>query len=724
MSHPQAAEHLLPYQEFSSASRSNRGHDTMNASQETIPEKLTSQPTDVTTYAPGPPLGEHPVRAARRFYFSTIFLIFVPATITAYFWLTWMYLVYHDRENPAKFNRWDGSLVFYSWFLIGVFGLDWSRYGLVRAEAAMLQSAYWKASNTADLLLHGDKSWSSPGGWLRYCKMFFLRRKRGGENVSRSGAHDRLWLLLAFLSILAFVALPLSGLSLETSDGWLYCRDAPKMIGRLWKDFNKRQPGNSYGYYDAATSGWAIGARPDLPGLGILYTPEYVDRSDFQSSFGSVPNKFPLTGEGFPEMFVAHQAETPVWGKVFGMRVGYNCSAVKDVSELSILSKKASMFPSSSCDIAPCLSTAPDEAIYYHAPKIATNIWGYGELGVRRARQYPVKTGLYSGNEPTSFAPEDLAKPDGADIIEYILWQVKLNDMYPDEIPLAGVSFNATIGTEGIRGLGHPVIENANGTFSLNETFFQLRTSSTNRTLTNYVEKDSLYNDASLPPVHTARSVTPPIGFRCRSISVLGEATVDPRKSTFSSFEQSPPPPTNSEGNTPRFGHIAWNVLLKGGYLGLFTSTNSPPRIAISNSYFYRNFVTPDMMQRSILQAYAMDALELMYDSNYGFQQAWENPNVTSARKGKVLTVGPVPPAFPAALFMAWAIGCVVLGLYYGFRKRSTDAMDGYSFVRIGVEVADQVRDNKDFWAADRYGDSKTLRNLPGGVGDFRVQRG
>ncbi|KAM7210981.1 hypothetical protein V8F06_013637 [Rhypophila decipiens] len=719
MSHPQVAEHLLPYQDYSSAGRSNPGHDTMNnTSQETIPEKLTSQPTDITTYAPGPPLSEHPVRAARRFYFSAIFLIFVPATITAYFWLTWMYLVYHERDDPAKFNRWDGSLVFYSWFLIGVFGLDWSRYGLVRAEAAMLQSAYWKASNTADLLLHGDKSWSSPGGWLRYCKMFFLRRKRGGEKVSRPGAHDRLWLLLAFLSILAFVALPLSGLSLETSDGWLYCRDVPKMIGRLWENFNERQPGDSYGYYDAATSGWAIGARPELPGLGILYTPQYLDRSDFESSFGSVPNRFPLTGEGFPEMFVAPQAETPVWGKVFGMRVGYNCSEVHDVSELTILNKKASMFPNPSCGIGACLDDFHEGRIYYHGPKtqITANIWGYGELGV-------LGNGLYNGSEPSSFAPEDIARPEGADIIEYVLWQVKLNDTYPNQIP-AGVSFNGTIGTEGIRGLGHPVIEHANGTFSLNETFFQLKDSSTNQTLTNYVERNSLYNNVGLPSLQIARSLAPPIGFRCRSISTLGEAAVDPRKSTFSSFEQSPPPPVIDETNTPRFGHIARSVLVKGGYFGLFTSTNSPPRIAISNSYFYRNFVTPDMMKRSILQAYAIDALELMYDSNYGFQQAWENPNVTSARKGKVLTVGPVPPAFPAALFMAWAIGCVVLGLYYGFRKRSTDAMDGYSFVRIGVEVADQVRDNKDFWAADRYGDSKTLRNLPGGVGDFREQRG
>ncbi|KAK4206542.1 hypothetical protein QBC37DRAFT_434773 [Rhypophila decipiens] len=720
MSNPQVAEHLLPYQDYSSASRANRGHDTMNPSQETIPEKLTSQPTDITLYAPG---SEHPVRAARRFYFSAIFLIFVPATITAYFWLTWMYLVYHERDDPAKFNRWDGSLVFYSWFLIGVFGLDWSRYGLVRAEAAMLQSAYWKATNTADLLLHGDKSWSSPGGWLRYCKMFFLRRKREGENVSRPGTHDRLWLLLAFLSILAFVALPLSGLSLETSDGWLYCRDAPKMIGRLWEDFNNRQPGASYGYYDAATSGWAIGARPELPGLGILYTPQYLDRSDFESSFGSVPNRFPATGEGVPEMFVAPQAETPVWGKTFGMRVGYNCSEVHDVSELTILNKKASMFPIPGCGVGACLDAYQDEQIYYHAPKtqITANIWGYGELGVQKVKEQG--NGLYNGSEPSSFAPDDIARPEGADILEYVLWQVKLKDTYENEIP-AGVSFNSTIGTEGIRGLGHPVIEHANGTFSLNETFFQLKDSSTNQTLTNYVEKDSLYNNVDLPPLHAARSLAPPIGFRCRSISTLGEATVDPRKSTFSSFEQSPPPPINAEGNTPRFGHIAGSVLVKGGYFGLFTSSNAPPRIAVSNSYFWRNFVTADMLKHSILQAYAMDALELMYDSNYGFQQAWENPNVTSARKGKVLTVGPVPPAFPAALFMAWAIGCVVLGLYYGFRKRSTDAMDGYSFVRIGVEVADQVRDNKDFWAADRYGDSKTLRNLPGGVGDFREQRG
>ncbi|KAM7214556.1 UbiA prenyltransferase family domain containing protein [Rhypophila decipiens] len=710
------AEHLLPYQDYSSESRPNRGPDTMNTSQETIPEKLTSQPTDVTAYAPGPstPLeaSEHPIRSAQRFYFSAIFLVFVPATIAAYFWLTWMYLVYPDRDDPAKFNRWDGSLVFYSWFLIGVFGLDWSRYGLVRAEAAMLRSSYWKASNTEDLLLHGDKSWSSPGGWLRYVKLLFSRsRKRGGEKGSRARVHDKLSLLLALLSILAFVALPLSGLSLETSDGFLYSKDAPMMICRTRELFNERQPGSSTGYYDGPTSAWEIGARPELPGLGILYTPEYLARKDFEESFAEVPNKFPLAGEGTARL---RSSDLGTW-RPFSSKCCSPPAFQKACPRRAFRLVARQTSPGSLYD-------SQDEGIFYHAPKtgLSFNVWGYGELGVQRVQQQ-FGNGLYNGSEPSSFAPDDIARPEGADFFEYVLWQVQLKTSYANELP-AGVSFNTTMGTEGIRGLGHPVIQNSNGTFSLNQTFFQLRASRTNKTLTTYVGE----NDSHIlgVPLNIAVSLAPPIGFRCRSVSVLGEASVNPRKSTFTSFEKSPPPPPNNEGRTLRFGNIAWTTLLKGGYYGLFTSTNSPPRLAVSNSYFYRSFVTPDMMQRSILQAYAMDALELMYDSNYGFRQAWENSNVTSARKGKVLTVGPVPPVFPAALFMAWAVGCVVLGVYYGFRKRSTDAMDGYSFVRIGVEVADRVRDDRDFWVAGRFQDSssKTLRNLPGRIGDFRGQ--
>jgi hypothetical protein len=47
-----------------------------------------------------------------------------------------------------------------------------------------------------------------------------------------------------------------------------------------------------------------------------------------------------------------------------------------------------------------------------------------------------------------------------------------------------------------------------------------------------------------------------------------------------------------------------------------------------------------------------MDALQLMYDGVYSFEDAYSNPNMTSSRPGKVVEQGVVPPAVPAVLFV------------------------------------------------------------------------
>ncbi|KAM7197508.1 hypothetical protein V8F20_006653 [Naviculisporaceae sp. PSN 640] len=719
MSHPHAGEQLLPPFHDYSQSVTPR---TQTSSPEIQPEKFRTQ-TEATAYEPDPSAAElqsHPAREPRLFWFSGLVLILIPSTVAAYFWVTWLYLVYPDPDDPVKYARWDGSLVFYSWFIIGVFGLDWSKYGLGRAEAAMLQSKFWKVPNTASLLLHGDSSWSGPGGWLKYLKMTFLAwsAKRKGQDGSRPAFHNRLWLLLAFLSILPFIAIPLTGLSLEISDGYLYQSDPPMMIGQTWERFNYRQISPVSGYFDAALNAWSIATPPSIPGIGLLYTPEYLDRSQFHGSFEQIPNTFPLTDEGIPEVFVAQQAQTPVSGKVWGLRAGYNCSEVTDVSELTIVGARSSAFRDGGCAYAECLKLDNGDKInvYTTSTSLANNVWGYAEIGIGKTDE----RGFYNGSYPASFNPDDINRSGGTEILEYVLWQVQQNTTYLNELP-PGVVFDPAMGTTGIRGLGHPIIQNTNGSFSVNETFFMTKAGVMNDTRISYLE-DNL--ELQLPSFILTLALAPPIGFRCRAVSTLGEAYVDPEKSTFNSFQESPPPPTTAEAQVPRFGYVAMMTMLQGGYHRLFTSSMAKPRVSVSNSYFYRNFITPDLLQRSLLQAYAMDALTLMYDVNYGFEQAWENKNVTGSREGKVLTMGRVHPVIPAALLAAWAVGCAILGLWYGFRRRLTESLNGYSFMRIGVEVSDQVKENRDFWEADRFEESRTLQRLPGLVGDFKRQQG
>lgn len=91
------------------------------------------------------------------------------------------------------------------------------------------------------LLMHGDSSWSGPGGWWKLHRplvgIFRLSRrvKKGQNGVGRDAVPkpSALWGLLAFLSLLAFVALPLSGLTMELGDGYgFHGKDHPLATGR------------------------------------------------------------------------------------------------------------------------------------------------------------------------------------------------------------------------------------------------------------------------------------------------------------------------------------------------------------------------------------------------------------------------------------------------------------------------------------------------------------
>ena len=66
------------------------------------------------------------------------------------------------------------------------------------------------------------------------------------------------------------------------------------------------------------------------------------------------------------------------------------------------------------------------------------------------------------------------------------------------------------------------------------------------------------------------------------------------------------------------------------------------------------------------MQAFASDALQLMYDGTYGFGGAWDDTNLTSSKPGKILTVGILDPLVPAIVFTIWAAGCVLLAVLFG----------------------------------------------------------
>lgn len=71
---------------------------------------------------------------------------------------------------------------------------------------------------------------------------------------------------------------------------------------------------------------------------------------------------------------------------------------------------------------------------------------------------------------------------------------------------------------------------------------------------------------------------------------------------------------------------------------------------------------------------------------------------------------------FVFALFYVWAAMSAGLGLWYGFRRRPENRLDGYVMLRKGADIAGALRGNEELMGGVSYHNSTTLAALPGNI--------
>lgn len=629
---------------------------------------------------------------ARRFWWQTP-LLFVPPIITAYFWFIWRAFLRRDFDHlvPYGNGKVNELVVNYSWTIISVFALGWSKDYLLGVEAAMLGTSYWEAPDFACLLIHHGSSWTSRRSWVKHLWNLAQKKKL------------RLWELLALLSFFAFVAVPLSGLSLKLSDGYVPSQDVAMVIGRTWADFNQRQL--SYSTSGLANA-WRIGSSASVPGFGIIYTPKNVHRKD-DRNFENIPNTL-HKGENFSEIFLGPQAESPIAGMAWGLHAGYECSVVNDTSTFTIISqKRSSTLRSTMSSDKESLGwkeyAIPSGQMMYtyntFSSPSSTNIIGYVEIGASNGLSENIE---YNGSEPTSLFPND-SNNWTTEVLEMSIWQALIHPFYENI-----VNFNDTLEPV-IQGMDQPITQSHNGSYVINDSFFQILNGS-------QFDSEPTLRDKLSSMLPRLEHVAPPIGIRCSVVSNLSTANINAEKCSFDSFEQTLNPPFNAstvEARTARLGSVALATLL-GRFYEIFTSVNSRAPVAYSNSYQYESFVQPQMLQKSVILALGLDALQLMYDGTNGFDGARKNNNLTSSRQSKILGPGPVPPAIPAIFFLLWATGCTILGIRYVFYRRLIESLDGYTLFRAGVAWADKVTQDGAYFTQNDYLQVPVFRDIPG----------
>ena len=157
---------------------------------------------------------QHPGYPLRRYYWRAFVGCCGPLLITTYYLLTWfVYLSPPESPNETNFGRAGAQFVLYSWFLLGVFGLDLGEYGLIGIEGSTLMTTLWSAPTAWHIMMHGEHSWTGIGGWMSTAKSMIVHPRPMAKPTM-------LWSVLATLSVFLFVGLPLTGLTMEVRNGF------------------------------------------------------------------------------------------------------------------------------------------------------------------------------------------------------------------------------------------------------------------------------------------------------------------------------------------------------------------------------------------------------------------------------------------------------------------------------------------------------------------------
>jgi hypothetical protein len=226
------------------------------------------------------------------------------------------------------------------------------------------------------------------------------------------------------------------------------------------------------------------------------------------------------------------------------------------------------------------------------------------------------------------------------------------------------------------------------------------------------------------------------IGARCTSSSVVGNAKINGLSGTFTNFVREDPLSLPDDFIMPRFSFGAPIILIQpveNGtefdwiYFGdtypfgnwppvnatepldpkfknpinytsiqikfdwlepIFNSANVPVSIAGAlGDTIYPRLMEASDLTTAILFAYQHYAVQLMYNSQDAIVNTWPNTQLIPAVPWTLLTSGGgVPPLVVLVLMVIWAVGCSILGILFGFRKRWGGTFDYYSMYKYCAE--------------------------------------
>jgi hypothetical protein len=266
-----------------------------------------------------------------------------PVVILAlYIFIVVVYLARPATNGIIQARPLDANGVFYAWWLINIFVLDWAKSGIAGFEAAALGHPALAPVNARQLMWHADRAWGSLTGWVKVCALSgsYLSHKVTGRPRVWIGPSG-LWFYLAFSSLLLYAAIPLSGLSMNQASTLRMSDRLINVRGVNQSTFDSRTT-NSL----AETVGaiWRQGRVTTPRGDTVLYAPQgtlnasdtYYDDA-VQSTYANLLRNTSAPVNDTITVFSGPEVTERAYGRAWGFLSSMSCTLVPPYSGLTLL---------------------------------------------------------------------------------------------------------------------------------------------------------------------------------------------------------------------------------------------------------------------------------------------------------------------------------------------------------------------------------------------------
>lgn len=272
----------------------------------------------------------------RHYRWRSLLTLFGPVIVLGYYiYICVYFLLRPPINNIVLHTNINGNWIFYIWFLLSVLMLEWAKAGLANVEACALMHARLAPSSAARLMWHTDANWANPIWWLRalWAVLSLLHHGKNDRRRGRPSVPGLLWSLLSLITLALYIALPLSGLSIQTEQILTRSPDQAPIYGPSRDRFGfTSAPGKGAARTipQNIRAAWQSG-RSTSPDFGFLYAPSGSPMTSspyYQSQI--------LIDAPYIEVFVAPAVRDQVVGSVWGLWANTTCRPVQ-AGELQLI---------------------------------------------------------------------------------------------------------------------------------------------------------------------------------------------------------------------------------------------------------------------------------------------------------------------------------------------------------------------------------------------------